>query len=309
LSKLLSLVIPIYSNAGTLPELFERVAKVENKLANLNVDLQIILVNDASLDTSMDLILKFKESRQGTIIIDLSRNYGGIAASKAGWEFVTGEAFITLAADLQEPPELILDLVSEWILGSELVICERETRDDNQLDKLLSKIFYRIVRKYIVPSYPLGGFDLALLSSKYIKYLQESSKSTYPAFLIWSLGLNPKIIKYRREARKHGKSGWTFLKKLNAAINIIFTYSTKPLRISIFGGVIISLTSFAYGLTIITISLIKTMPVPGFATTISLLTFLSGTIIIILGIIGEYLLRISLELDKKPTYVVKKIYQ
>ncbi len=309
MSKLLSLVIPIYSNAGTLPELFERVAIVENKLANLNVDLQIILVNDASLDTSMDLILKFKESRQGTIVIDLSRNYGGIAASKAGWEFVTGEAFITLAADLQEPPELILDLASEWILGSELVICERETRDDNQLDKLLSKIFYRIVRKYVVPSYPLGGFDLALLSCKYIKYLQESSKSTYPAFLIWSLGLNPKIIKYRRRARKHGKSGWTFLKKFNAAINIIFTYSTKPLRISIFGGVIISLTSFAYGLTIITTSLIKTMPVPGFATTISLLTFLSGTIIIILGIIGEYLLRISLELDKKPTYVVKKIYQ
>ncbi len=308
MSKKLSLVIPVYSNEGTLQELFDRIITVEQELNNLEIQLEVIIVNDASLDDSLRLILKFRELRKSTIVVDLSRNFGGISASKAGWEFVSGDAFITLAADLQEPPELILELAKEWLLGHELVICERETREDKKIDKILSKIFYKVVRRFIIPEYPKGGFDLALLSCKYLTHLSKSSKSVYPAFLIWSLGLDPKIIKYRRRSRNYGKSGWTLLKKLNAAINIIFTYSTKPLRISIIGGVLISVTSLTYGSTVILSSLIRDLPVPGFATTISLITFLSGTIIITLGIIGEYLLRISLELDRKPTYVIKKIY-
>ncbi len=304
----MSIVIPVFSNADTLTELIDRVEKVEIDLGKIDISLQIIFVNDASIDNSLEILLRFSRRRDNVKVIDLARNFGGIAASKAGWEYVQGEAFVTLAADLQEPPELILDMVKEWKLGNKLVICERENRDDKKIDKALSNLFYKFVRKYIVKDYPSGGFDLALLDSKYIEYLRNSSKSTYPAFLIWSLGLNPKKIRYKRMARRGGRSGWTFLKKINAAIGIVSTFSTKPLRFAVIFGAIISTLSFAYGFSVVIFSLLKTIPVPGFATIICLITFMLGTIIIILGIIGEYLLKISIELDKRPTFVIKEVY-
>lgn len=304
----MSIVIPVFSNADTLTELIDRVEKVEIDLSKIDISLQIIFVNDSSIDNSLEILVRFSRRRDNVKVIDLARNFGGIAASKAGWEYVQGEAFVTLAADLQEPPELILDMVKEWKLGNKLVICERENRDDKKIDKTLSNLFYKFVRKYIVKDYPSGGFDLALLDSKYIEYLRNSSKSTYPAFLIWSLGLNPKTIRYKRMARRGGRSGWTFLKKINAAIGIVSTFSTKPLRFAIIFGAVISTLSFAYGFSVVIFSLLKTIPVPGFATIICLITFMLGTIIIILGIIGEYLLKISIELDKRPTFVIKEVY-
>jgi glycosyltransferase involved in cell wall biosynthesis len=306
--SLVSVVVPVFSNADTLPELIDRIEKVEIDLDKLDVSLQIIFVNDSSIDNSLEILVRFSHRKNNVKVIDLARNFGGIAASKAGWEYVQGDAFITLAADLQEPPELIIDMVKEWKLGNKLVICERENRDDNKIDKTLSSLFYKLVRKYIVRDYPSGGFDLALLDSRYKEYLINSSKSTYPAFLIWSLGLNPKVIKYTRMARRGGKSGWTLLKKINAAIGIVSTFSTKPLRFAIIFGTGISTLSFIYGFSVIIFSLLKTIPVPGFATIICLITFMLGTIIIILGIIGEYLLKMSIELDKRPTFVIKEVY-
>jgi dolichol-phosphate mannosyltransferase len=304
--KVLSLVIPVYNNKPTLPELFERVSNLRLELNQVGINLELILVADFSLDGSREELVKYSEENAEVKLILLSKNFGGINASKAGWSRATGDVFTTLASDLQEPPELIFEMATEWLKGHDFVICERISRNDHKKERFTSSFFYRILRKFVFKDYPTGGFDLALLPKRYLPILLDSAKSAYPAALIWSLGLRPKVINYHREARKHGKSGWTFRKKVNAVINIIFGFTNQPLRFIVILGSITSGLSFTYGAAVVINSLISGNAIPGFATLATLLTVLFGIVIIILGIISEYLWLIFIEVNKRPAYVIER---
>jgi dolichol-phosphate mannosyltransferase len=306
--RALSLVIPVFNNSPTLPELFERVSLLRNELNKIQIHLELIFVDDFSSDGSRQVLIDHSEKNSEVKLVLLSKNFGGINASKAGWSKVTGDVFTTLASDLQEPPELILQMAKEWLQGHQFVICERTSRNDGKKEKLTSSVFYRILRKFVFNDYPPGGFDLALLPKPYLPILLDSAKSVYPAALIWSLGLTPKVIYYHREARKHGKSGWTFLKKINAVINIIFGFTNKPMRFVVTLGGVTSGLSFSYGAVVVISSLINGSDIPGFATLATLLTFLFGIVIIILGIISEYLWLIFIEVNKQPTFVIEREY-
>jgi len=304
--KVLSLVIPVFNNKPTLPELFERVSNLRLELNQVGINLELILVDDFSLDGSREELVKYSEENTEVKLILLSKNFGGINASKAGWSRATGDVFTTLASDLQEPPELIFEMATEWLKGHDFVICERISRNDHKKERFTSSFFYRILRKFVFKDYPTGGFDLALLPKRYLPILLDSAKSAYPAALIWSLGLRPKVINYHREARKHGKSGWTFRKKVNAVINIIFGFTNQPLRFIVILGSITSGLSFTYGAAVVINSLISGNAIPGFATLATLLTFLFGIVIIILGIRSEYLWLIFIEVNKRPAYVIER---
>ena len=304
--RVLSVIIPVFNNKPTLPELFSRVAALRKNLAGLGIELDLIFVDDFSTDGSRKTLCEFAEKNPSTQLVLLAKNFGGINASKAGWSKVKGEAFTTLASDLQEPPELILQMASEWISGADFVICERSSRSDHKKEKISSSLFYSVLRKHVFPNYPEGGYDLALLPRRYLSILTDSAKSVYPAALIWSLGLQPKVIRYHREARKHGKSGWTLRKKLNAVINIIFGFTNKPLRFSVILGGTTSVLSFSYGAIVVLNSLFQGNTIPGFATLATLLTFLFGIVIIILGIISEYVWLIFLEVNKQPAFVIER---
>jgi len=307
-NKKLSIVVPVYFNAGSLPRLFEELLKLEAKLAERAVSLELIFVDDGSKDESLSLLLDFKAKRPETKVAKLTRNFGAVHCSKTGFQFVTGDAFMILAADLQDPPELVLTMVDHWLTGSKFVICERITRDDPIISKIYSKVYYKLLRALVIPNYPEGGYDIALMDKAFLPHMLNSSKSVFTPLLAYWLGYKPDVIYYHRRAREYGKSRWTFAKKFQTFLDVMLGFSITPIRVISGIGVIVSLCSFFYGGSVVAHALFRRIPVEGFATIVALITFLLGLIILMLGIIGEYLWRIFDETNKRPETVIEEVW-
>lgn len=307
-NKKLSIVVPVYFNAGSLPNLFDEFIKLELQLAERAVQLELIFVDDGSKDESLVRLLDFKERRAATKVVKLTRNFGAVHCSKTGFKFVTGDAFMILAADLQDPPNLIIEMVDQWLAGSKFVICERITRDDPLISKIYSKIYYKLLRTFVIRDYPEGGYDMALMDKAFLPYLLNSSKSVFTPLLAYWLGYKPDVIHYHRPAREHGKSGWTFAKKFTAFLDVMLGFSITPIRAISGIGAVVALCSFLYGGAVVTSALFHQIPVEGFATVVALVTFLLGLIVVMLGIIGEYLWRIFDETNKRPETVIEEIW-
>ena len=213
-----------------------------------------------------------------------------------------------LAADLQDPPNLITEMVDQWLAGSKFVICERITRDDPLISKIYSKIYYKLLRTFVIRDYPEGGYDMALMDKAFLPYLLNSSKSVFTPLLAYWLGYKPDVIHYHRPAREHGKSGWTFAKKFTAFLDVMLGFSITPIRAISGIGAVVALCSFLYGGAVVTSALFHQIPVEGFATVVALVTFLLGLIVVMLGIIGEYLWRIFDETNKRPETVIEEVW-
>jgi dolichol-phosphate mannosyltransferase len=278
------------------------------QLSTLSIELELIFIDDGSGDSSFNELLRIHELRPQTRLVKLSRNFGAVHASKYGMQFVTGSCFMILAADLQDPPELIIEMAQKWLDGSKFTICERASREDPILSKIFAYIFYWLLRNLVIHNYPRRGFDMALMDVSMLPFLRDSSKNLYTPLLAFWLGFKPNVIVYHRTKREHGKSRWTFSKKFNAFLDIMLGFSVKPIRLISLTGFVIALFSFMYGALITTSALLGTISVPGFATIAALVTFLLGLIIIMLGVIGEYLWRIFDEINKRPEVVADEIY-
>jgi polyisoprenyl-phosphate glycosyltransferase len=304
----LSIVVPVYFNAGSLPRLFEKLETVERQLGDRSVALELIFVDDGSRDESLALLLEFKQRRPATRVVKLTRNFGAVHCSKTGFKFVTGDAFMVLAADLQDPPDLVLEMVDRWRAGSRFVICERVTRQDPFVSKVYSRVYYAMLRFLVIPDYPQGGYDMALMDKAFLPHLVNSSKSVFTPLLAYWLGYQPDVIQYHRPAREHGKSRWTFSKKFNAFLDVMLGFSIKPIRMMSAIGALVALASFLYGMSVVIQTLVSGIPVRGFATVVALITFLLGLIILMLGLIGEYLWRVFDETNRRPETVIEEIY-
>ncbi len=306
--KKLSLVIPVYYNEGSLQALAAELSKVEAKLQARDMELELIFVDDGSGDNSLKELLKIKQARNNTKVVKLARNFGAIHAVKTGFQFVTGDCFGMLAADLQDPPDLLLDMVDKWLAGSKFVICVRESREDPLVSKIFARSYYRLLRWTVAENYPSGGFDLALMDATMLPHLQNSGKNINVSLFAHWLGFQPEIIYYHRQERAAGKSRWTFSKKFTYLLDSILGFSVAPIRMISFTGCLVALLSFIYGLVVVVNTLINHTQVPGFTTLAALITFLLGLIIIMLGVIGEYLWRIFDEVNRRPEYVIDEIY-
>jgi dolichol-phosphate mannosyltransferase len=304
----LSIVVPVYHNEDSLPGLFDELDRVELQLREQGVELELIFVDDGSRDRSLELLLQYRQRRPSTKVAKLARNFGAVHCSKTGFRFVTGDAFMILAADLQDPPGLVPEMVSRWRNGSKFVICERITRNDPLVSKLYSHVYYRLVRALVIRDYPIGGFDMALMDKSFLAPMLNSSKSVFTPLLAYWLGYAPDVIHYHRPARPHGKSGWTFRKKFNAFLDVMVGFSITPIRLISGIGVLVSLASFIYGAVVVVNALLGRVPVEGFATVVALITFLLGLIILMLGVIGEYLWRIFDDTNKRPETVIDEIW-
>ncbi len=306
--KTLSIVVPVYFNEKSLPPLFERLAALEVRLKGEDINLEFIFVDDGSTDNSLNVLRAFKAVRPATKIVKLTRNFGAVHASKCGFQFVTGDCFLILAADLQDPPELIPQMVEKWRKGSKFTICVRSSRDDPLMSKLGARIYYWLVHRLVMSDFPEGGYDMALMDRSLLRPLQESSKTMYTPLLASWLGHKPEIIPYHRAAREHGRSRWTFRKKFNVVLDVILGFSVTPIRLISATGAVVALLSFAYGTSVMVHAVIGAVPIQGFASIVALITFLLGLIIVMLGIIGEYLWRIFDETNKRPEVVIEEIY-
>ena len=300
MSKKISVVLPVYFNAQSLPELLNRLHNVKKDLLKISLDLEVIAVDDGSEDNSGDILDNLVNNYDFLSSYQLTKNFGEASASKFGLRKVTGDAFCVLAADLQDPPELILDLAKAWLNGNSYVVCERIKRDDPYFSRLLARLYYKFLTKFIMPTYPKKGFDLFLMDSKYLAVVVNSSKSSsIPLILSW-IGIKPVKINYTRQARKHGKSTWTLLKKFNLLFDVLFSFSLKPIRIVSLIGALTSLGGFIYGVVVILERMGGRAGPQGTASLIALVSFTSGLILLSLGIISEYIWRIWNEVNNRP---------
>ena len=306
--KKLSVVVPVYFNEGSLHVLFHELLDVERGLHELEVELELIFVDDGSGDGSFGELVKIKAHRPATRLIKLSRNFGAVHASKTGLQFVSGDGFVILAADLQDPPSLILDMARRWLAGSKFVTCVREKRTDPILSTLYAKIYYRLLRLLVVKNYPDGGYDLALIDKVMLPHMQSSGKNINPLVFAFWLGFKPDVIPYERQKRIHGKSRWTFTKKLKFFLDTMLGFSIVPLRIISVIGMVVSAASLAFVVFVVINGILGRYDVPGFATLASIISFLLGLVICMLGVIGEYIWRIFDEINRRPEAVIDEIH-
>jgi glycosyltransferase involved in cell wall biosynthesis len=307
-NRRLSLVIPVYFNVESLPALSTELERVEGELQRRSLDLELIFVNDGSGDGSLQELLKIKDKRPPTKIINLSRNFGAVAASKTGLGFVTGDVFGILAADLQDPPQQVVEMADHWLAGHKFVISVRAARDDPWVSRLLSRLYYRAIDWLVVPGYPTGGYDLMLMDQSMLGHLIGSTKHTNLALYAFWLGFNPVVLYYVRRKREHGKSRYTFRKRFKFLVDTISGFSATPIRLMSLFGFSIAILSFVYGANIIVNALLGNVDLRGFATLVALISFFSGLILFMLGMLGEYLWRVFAAVNNVPEAVIDETY-
>jgi dolichol-phosphate mannosyltransferase len=273
-----------------------------------SIELELIFVDDGSTDRSYELLREYKSKHPKTIkLVKLTKNFGQIQATRAGLKYATGQCVGIISADLQDPPELFHQMMSEWRKGFKLVFAERTGREDKGFGKYFSLIYWRMVRYFALPNYPVGGFDFCLLDSEMVATLNQISEKHTQIFpLIYSLGYKYKSLPYIRRERRLGKSQWTFLKKFKMFIDTFVAFSYAPIRLVSLMGALSFLFSTIYSIWIFSFYFLHAQKITGWTTLVLLTTFFGGLTLLSLGIIGEYLWRILEEVRGRPLYIVEK---
>lgn len=304
MSEVISVVVPVYNNQPTLEETCRRIMEVhENSFSEMR--LQLIFVNDGSTDGSWNELLRLKRLHDERIsLINLSRNFGQIGALLAGFSNATGDAVICISADLQDPVALMAKMVAYWKHDTEIVICYREDRKDGLLARKLSGLVYALARTSY-PELPKGGFDYWLMSRRICSMLC-SLKGHHNFVQGWllSLGFSRAFIPYTRLKREVGRSGYSFRQKLKIAIDFLVD-SSLPIRIMSLTGVFCSLSGVAYSLLITYAWFMHQTPFTGWAPLMVITMMIGGIIMIMLGVIGEYIWRIYDNLKDFPLYIIE----
>ncbi len=307
--KRISIVIPVFNNSGSLDELSARLIEVTRQINDF--EFEIIFVDDGSSDDSFLKLCEIKNSllnKEVMKIIKLNRNYGQMAAILAGWQEMSGVAAVVISADLQDAPEEIIKLIGASQDGCELVIATREFRRDAKMLQFSSKVAYYFIRKKY-PKYPKGGFDFYYLTHNLVKELLKLKGSNrYLQPEIISLGFDMRFVQTTREARRHGKSGYNFSKRLDFLITALIDMSPRISRSLATLGFIGIALSFVLSLTAIYNRLIGEIAFSGFTTLFCFISFFSGIQVLSLSIISEYVWRIYDSNRQRPTYIVTGTY-
>lgn len=302
----LSIVVPVYFNEPNLDETIPQLLALEEALPGHAVEL--VLVDDGSADRSLEILLQWRDREPGRIqVLSLSRNFGSMAAILAGLGVASGDCVGMIAADLQDPPELFVQMARQWASGAKVVLAVRADREESPIQKLFSNAYYALMRRFALPGYPAGGFDFFLADRQVVaEVVRIGEKNTNVMSLLYWLGFSPVMIPYVRRARRKGRSRWTFAKKVKLFIDSFVAFSYAPIRaLSLFGGVV-AIAAFAYAAFVFVSWLTRGISVPGFASIIILLAFTAGVQMVMLGILGEYLWRALDETRRRPPFVVDR---
>ena len=306
--KKISILVPCYNEEASLPVFYEELSKVMTD-PNLNgYEWEILLVNDGSKDDTLNVIRRLRESDNRVSYVDLSRNFGKEKAMLAGFDYVTGDCMIIMDADLQDPPQLIPEMISWWEQGYDDVYAKRKTRGkESRIRKAFSLMFYKILQKTTKIEVLENVGDFRLLDRSCINALKELRESErYTKGMFSWIGFRKKELLFDRGDRVAGKSAWNFWSLFSLAIEGITSFTTSPLRISSIFGFIVSFIAFAYMVFILIKTMIFGDPIQGFPTLITVMLFLGGVQLIAIGILGEYIARIFNETKKRPTYIVRE---
>ncbi len=303
--KELSVIIPIYNEEENILPLFERLNKT---VSQLNIDVEYIFVNDGSKDHSKALIKELSKKNSAVRFIDFARNFGHQIAVTAGLEHCSGKAVVIIDADLQDPPELISDLYKKWKEGFEVVYAKRRAREgENFLKKFTAKSFYRILKKITSINIPVDTGDFRLIDRKIVDVLKAmpEQQKFLRGQISW-IGFRQTYVEYDRDARNAGKTGYTYKKMIRFALDGITSFSNLPLKFATVAGFFVSGITFLMILYALYSRFISKDYVPGWTSLMLAVLFIGGVQLISIGIIGEYISRLSANIRNRPLYIINE---
>lgn len=299
-----SVVIPVYYNEDNLIPLYEDLK--EKFIQKIDYEYEIIMVNDGSKDKSYEVMGEIAKKDPNVRIISLSRNFGSHAACLCGLANSTGDCAVIKAADLQEPTELIMEMVESWKSGNNVVLACRSDREESKSQKGFANLYYWMVRKTALPEMPKNGFDIYLLDRKVINVIDQldEKNSAITGQILWS-GFRTGVVYYTRKAREIGTSKWTLKKKIRLVSDTLFSFSTLPIRILEIVGFLAFVIGIIWAVIVFIAKLAGDIPVDGFTTMFifNLLSF--GITMFSMGILGEYLWRTFDASRKRPPYIIE----
>lgn len=301
---MLSIVVPCYNESESIDEFYRVITGVIKNRYRY----ELILVNDGSSDNTL---LKIKEiARQDNSVkyISFSRNFGHQNALKAGIDLAKGDAVISLDADLQHPPRLIPTLIEKWQEGNDVVYTLREEHQTiGFFKKVTSRTFYKLMNGLSETKIEVGASDFRLLDRKVVDVLKSMPESSlFLRGMISWMGFNQIAIPYKADERFAGQSKYTLRKMLKLASSGITSFSIKPLKLSIYLGIVLALLAFAYVIYAIVIYFFSHQVIPGWASVVVGVMFFSGVNLLFLGIIGEYLGKLFLDQKRRPNYIIRE---
>ncbi len=302
-----SIVIPVYYNESNLIPLYADLK--EKFIDKIDYDYEIVMVNDGSKDKSYEVMCELAEQDEHIRAISLSRNFGSHAACLCGLANATGDCAVIKAADLQEPTELILDMIDSWKQGNNVVLACREGREESKAQVGFANLYYWMVRKTSLPTMPQNGFDIYLLDRKVIDVLNnlDEKNSAITGQILWS-GFKTGIVYYTRKAREIGESKWTLKKKIRLVSDTLFSFSTLPIRLLEIVGVASFVIGIIWAIIVLIAKLSGNIEVGGY-TTLFIFNLLSfGITMSSMGILGEYLWRAFDASRNRPPYIIEDKY-
>ncbi len=308
ITEMISVVAPAYNEGDNIALFYETVRDV---LEGISENWEIVCVNDGSKDDTLEKLLSLHEQDKRLKVVNLSRNFGKEIALTAGLDYAKGAAVVPIDTDLQDPPELIADMVKLWKEGYDVVYATRVERDgESFVKKMTASMFYRVIEKISKIQIPRDTGDYRLIDRKVLdelKKLRETHRFMKGLFS-W-VGYKQISLPYHRKPRNAGTTSFNYWKLWNFAIEGITSFSIAPLQLAMYLGVVVSLFAFVYAIMIIGKTLLFGVDVPGYPSIMVSILFFGGVQLISIGILGEYIGRIYNEVKQRPLYLVEKYYE
>lgn len=300
-----SIVVPVFRNQGSILTTFKLVTKVFSE-SIYDHQLEFIFINDGSDDGSAEEIAAIQAEYNNVQAITFSRNFGQVPALIAGYQYAQGDVVCNISADLQDPPELMISMLEVINNGNHIAIGVRSNRDDGFINNATSKFFYGLMSK-VLPSMPEGGFDYVMMDRQAVDVFNQINERNrfFQGDVLW-MGFSVVFIPYVRKKRTVGKSQWSLGKKIKYFIDGLLNTSYIPIRLMSLIGLFTAFAGFVYALLIIYLRVFNATPFTGWAPIMVLILLLGGLIMLMLGIVGEYIWRIYDETRGRPVYIIKQ---
>lgn len=307
-NPLITLLVPVFNEEGSIDIFLETVNKTLGEAA---LTYEFLFINDGSTDNTLSKLLGYVNSDNKVTVINLSRNFGKEASITAGLDHANGDVVIPIDVDLQDPPEVIIDFVERWKEGYDIVYGLRSCRrSENLWKRLPAKMFYRLFNRFSHIQIPENTGDFRLLDRRAVETLRKlPERNRFMKGLFSWVGFSSTAVTYMRPKRAKGKTKWTYWRLWNFAIDGIVSFSSIPLRVWGYVGLIVSIISFLYGLFIIAYTVWVGIKLPGYASLMTVILFLGGIQLFSIGILGEYLGRLVVEVKGRPIYIIDGVYK
>jgi dolichol-phosphate mannosyltransferase len=298
----ISIVVPVYYNEDTLMDLYE---DMKAKILGEFSDYELVFVDDGSGDSSWEIMNQIAALDKNVRLVKLSRNFGEHAAIFAGLSVCTGDCAVTKQADLQEDSLIILEMFEKWKQGNKVVLAVRRSRDESKIKVFFANMYYALVRKFVNKNMPVGGCDCYLIDRKVIEVLErmDEKNSSLTLQVLWA-GFKTENVYFDRKDREKGKSRWTLAKKVKLVLDSMMSFSYVPIRLMAVTGIIFNIGALALFISVIVEYFTKGTPIAGWSSLMCVVLCSFGLILLMLGILGEYLWRALDAARTRPTFII-----